>query len=134
MRTLVWDTKGSLLLIVSGDAAMTDEEFESCCSTTERLGKEHSPVRVFVVTGKAAVTPWQRKRSGEMSKHVKVRCATVAGHIVTRAVVKLFSIFMDIRAFPPSELEQAADFLEATPEERAWLLAGVVRLQRELTS
>jgi hypothetical protein len=120
------------MAIVSANVNLDDAEFAQACATTERLGKEHPLVRVYVVAGKGTPSPDARKIANDLGKKVKIRCATMAKYLVTRAVVNIFSLFMDIKAFKQNDLDRGADFLQATPEEREWLRQTVDRLQREI--
>lgn len=77
----------------------------------------------------------QRKQLAENTKGVDVRAAVLTESLLVRGIVTAIAwAGIPQRAYALAQYEQAADFLELTPAERAWARAELSKLRSQLAA
>lgn len=86
----------------------------------------------MVVAGSGAPDSVQRQLLTDLVPAKQRRTAVVSDSVVARGVLTAFRWYgLEVAAFKSSAIEEAHRFVEATPEEAAWLRKGVAAARAE---
>lgn len=135
--TLAYQVKGSLVVYVGTPLDPDEREWDDYLEVMRRVGLEQRLLRIIIFVGKNGPAPnaLQRKRSAAMTKQFAHKLAVIGDSVVARAAVTaLHWVGVEISAFPPSRVDDALAYLEATPEERTWALETERRLHARLSA
>lgn len=117
--------KEQLLVLLASKDPFSDEWWTSWCDAIRRASIR-GPVRVFVDAREADVRPTsiQREMLRKAAPPGTVRSSVVTDSLIVRGIVTVLSWYdySDNKAFDTHSFGAALDYLEVTPEERAWIL------------
>ena len=130
-RNLAIQVVDRLFIVAYGATSPTDAEWSSYLDLAQRHGIDQTQQIIFTEGG--APTSAQRRQLAALLNGRAVPVAVLSSSARVRVTVAALSLFnSQIKAFPPSALPDALDFLEV-PASRANLIAGVVqKLRAEL--
>jgi hypothetical protein len=131
MKNMAVAVMDRLFIVAYGAAGPTDEEWSSYLGLVERHGVDRT-LQIILTQG-GAPTSAQRRQLAALLDGRAVPVAVLSSSAGVRVSVAALSLFNSrIKAFSPSALSDALDFLEV-PASRADLLAGTLqRLRAEL--
>lgn len=128
MKNLAIKVIDRLFIVVYGTHDPTDEEWSAYLDLAERHGIEQTMQLICTDGGEPTAT--QRRQLNEILDGRTVPVAVVSGSTRVRGTVTALSWFnRKIKAFPPSGLRDAIDYLEI-PASRADLIEREIRQLR----
>jgi hypothetical protein len=121
------------MLCASGLTASTAEEWTRYVLALEALGREHRQVTLLVVADAAGPTSPQRD---ELARHAPkgIRTSVVTTSTIARSIVSLLGwLDPNIRAFSPTAIDAALNYLAVRPDERPSILRQVASMRVQLS-
>jgi hypothetical protein len=131
MKSMAVAVVDSLFIVAYGASSPTDDEWSSYLGLVQRHGIDRTQQIIFTEGG--APTSAQRRQLAAFLDGRTVSVAVLSGSACVRVTVTALSwLNSRIKAFPPSALSEALEFLDV-PASRASLIAGTLqKLRTEL--
>lgn len=108
---------GSLLFVVETELPPSDGEWTEFLDLLRK--SELAKTKILVVTAGGTPSPVQRKQLADALGGVRFRVAVVSDNISARFVASTIALFhRDHRSFSATEIGEAYDHLQLTPQER----------------
>jgi hypothetical protein len=137
MTTMLWQFVEALqlMILVHGDVAPTDTEWSAYSDLLQREYRRRRVRRVLVFGDGPGPKPSQRKTLHhiiERGDH-PLHTAVLAQGVVARGIVTALNLFYEIRAFPPTEMADAFEYL-GIPEIDWYMVKRIVATFRDQLS
>jgi hypothetical protein len=136
-RTLLFDAHLELAILVHGEQAPSDEDWDAWLQLVQRqLARAERPRCIVVSDGDVVPTPKQR---GALNKVLDeygrpVPTAVMSLSRTARGIVTVMGWFNSaIRAFAMDELSSALEYLDVAPTRRADVLTRIMRMRIALS-
>lgn len=123
------------LLCVHRPVPIEPEEWGRFLDAAESIARSAGQVRVLVRSeDKGGPDAAQRADLNERFANLKMRVAVLTASRVTRGIAMALQWLkvVDIKAFPPADVDKALAFLETPADQRAEVLATLRELQQRL--
>lgn len=131
-RTMQWCFVDFTMVAVHGEHAPSDEEWDAyMAETLDRL--EDDLMGVLVVTDGSGPNALQRSKVTAEKRLAATPVAIVTRSVVARGMATALRWFgKEIRAFSPSELQDAFSYLSVSPHVRPGLLHIIAKMRADL--
>jgi Ni,Fe-hydrogenase III small subunit len=134
MATMVFERSALGLVMVVGNDAPSDGEWDAYVADIAQAVSEKLPPRSLVYTAGGAPTPAQRMRLEKVTQAAPgAKVAILVGSTFARGVVNAFALFdPGYRAFAPKDVHAAMDYLGASPTQARDADVTLMRLRMQL--
>ena len=131
MRTILWQEVGETLLIVHAKVEPDPSDWAALMQVFPKMGRRMQRVLVFA---DVALNAEQRRQVTAGQKAAGTRAiAVITSSRLGRLAVTALSWMTGVhKAFDPSEVRAALDYLGVTEDDRRVLLASALQFAREL--
>ena len=120
MKSIVSNLVHGCVVLIHGTTAPSESDWSGYLDLVRSLDPPDLKVRVLVLSDGGAPTPSQRAQLAAAIKtregQVEIRCAIITSSTFARGVMNAFRLIRPgYRAFNPSDLGQAFDYLQVSP-------------------
>lgn len=135
MQTMAWSDCGGIFVLVHGEQEPADAEWNRYVEALERSIESSGKFRALVFSPGTGPNMRQRRQLAALTEQQRVpyRSAVITPSTVARAIATLIALRTpDIRAFDPSQLDDAFEHLELTEMEKNTVRGSLNTLRRQM--
>lgn len=130
MPTMLAELVNTTLVMVDSVGGIAPEDWQKVLARTA----QHDYQRVVVLSQGPALTSQQRNQLRAAVGEHKAPAAIITGSKLVETVVSILNLFFhnQTKAFPPTHVEAALDFVKLSGVDRSEVQAAMARMQAEV--